>query len=104
MRTESEIRDWLTRKYVSPHRLHLTLDDIDHIAMCLYHIGRWYFEGYPLGSFLSAVVRNDFREACLRADDINQRALPIYAMFCVNHIGHDYIDKANGKLAKQEIE
>jgi hypothetical protein len=70
--------------------------------MCLHHISRWYFEGFPLGDFLSAVVHNDFRDACLIADDINQRALHVYAMFCVNHIGYDYIDKANGKLAKKQ--
>jgi len=97
---EVEIRGWLARNYVDS--LLLTSEEVDHITMCLYRISRWYFEDYPLGDFLRAVVKNDFTGACLRADSINQKVLHVYAMFCMNHIGHDYQDKANGRGRRAE--
>lgn len=75
-------------------------DEIKHIAMCMHHIYRWYYEGYPLGDFLAAVVRNDFREACIQADDTNRKALYLYAMFVLNKIPFDYIEKANKKKGR----
>lgn len=69
--------------------------EIDHIAMCLYHISRWYFEDYPIGDFLTAVVENDFCEAVFRADDVNRRALHLYALFLYNHLPGDWYVKAN---------
>ena len=75
----------------------LTPDELDHVAMCLHHIYRWYHEGYPLGDFLTAVVQDRFAEACIRADEVNRKALYLYAMFCLNKIGYDYRAKALGK-------
>ena len=72
----------------------LSPDEQDHIAMCMYHIYRWYYEGYPLGDFLSAVVRNDFSDACFQADDVNRKALYLYALFLANKIPFDYRKKA----------
>ena len=69
-------------------------DDLDHIAMCLDHIYRWYHEGYPIGDFLTAVVRNDFCESCYHADDVNRKALYLYAIFLANKIPFDYRKKA----------
>lgn len=77
----------------------LRLDEVEHISMCMEHICKWYFEGYPLGQFLTAIVRNDFRQACFRADDTNRKALYLYALFLANKIDGDYIEKA---LAKKE--
>ena len=73
------------------------LDEIDHIAMCMEHIYKWYSEDYPIGDFLTAVVRNDFCEACFHADDVNRRALYLYAIFLANKLPYDYRDKALGK-------
>lgn len=72
-----------------------THDELDHIGMCLEHICKWYYEDYPIGDFLTAVVQNDFCEACLHADDINRKALYLYAMFLANKIPFDYQDKAS---------
>ncbi len=41
-------------------------------------------KGIPLGSFLEAVVCNDFMGACCRADDINKHILFDYSMFVYN--------------------
>lgn len=38
-------------------------------------VKRWIENGIPPGSFLSAVIRNDLKDACGRADDENRRAL-----------------------------
>ena len=38
-------------------------------------------KGVPVGSFLEAVLSNDLREACARADDINRRSLFDYVQF-----------------------
>lgn len=70
-------------------------DEIDHIAMCMEHIYLWYHRDYPIGDFLTAVVRNDFSEACFQADGINRRGLYLYALFLTNKIPLDYRKKAN---------
>jgi len=78
MTTDVEsIREYLDRN----NEPCLTPDELDHVAMCMSHIRRWYYEGYPLGGFLRAIVNNDLLEACFRADDVNIRALKLYAYF-----------------------
>lgn len=72
-----------------------TLDEIDHIATCMEHIYLWYHKDYPIGDFLTAVVRNDFSEACFQADDPNRKALYLYALFLANKLPLDYRKKAN---------
>ncbi len=78
------------------------LDEIDHISMCMEHIYKWYHESYPLGHFLTAVVRNDFTEACFQADDTNKKALYLYALFLANKIPSDYRQKALGVKTENE--
>lgn len=39
----------------------------------------------PPGQFLSAVISNDLREACERADDTNIHLLHVYIAFLYNH-------------------
>lgn len=103
MLDETDIRGWVERNaVVLLPDARFTSEEIDHIAMCLHHIYRWYNEGYPIGGFLSAIVRNDFLGTCLRADSVNQRALYLYALFCANKIGVDYQDKANSTKPKVE--
>jgi len=94
---QSDIRQWVEEnvKY-NEVLLKLNSEELDHIAMCMHHIWLWYFEGRPLGGFLTAVVRNDFTEACFKADDINRKALYLYALFLANKIGYDYRKKAKG--------
>jgi len=91
-----DIRQW-TEQNANGLMLEVSFsqDDVDHIAMCLDHIYRWYHEGYPIGDFLTAVVRNDFCEACYHADDANRKALYLYAIFLANKIPFDYRKKAN---------
>ncbi len=96
---QTDILDWVTdnaRSLMSD--IPLTPEELDHIAMCMHHIWLWYFEGRPLGSFLTAVVRDQFSRACITADDVNRKALYLYAMFCINKIGNDYRDKALTKV------
>jgi len=90
-----KIREWVesNARGLLPQMLFAD-DEIDHIAMCMHHIYRWYHEGYPIGHFLNAVVKNDFMTACVKADVINQKALYLYALFCANKIPGDYREKA----------
>lgn len=85
------------RSWVASNATGLTSEEEAHVAMCLEHILEWYFEGRPLGEFLAAVARNDFRLACLRADGMNLKALRLYALFMHNHIPDDYVEKALSK-------
>ena len=95
---KADIRSWVqdNAEGLMPNTS-FTLDDLDHIAMCMDHIRQWYYEDYPVGPFLTAVVRNDFREACFQADDVNRRALFLYALFLANKLPLDYRRKAEGK-------
>lgn len=46
---------------------------------------RWYENGIPPGGFLTAVIDNDLREACGRADDTNRHCLFNYMQWFYNH-------------------
>jgi hypothetical protein len=45
---------------------------------------RWVERGIPPGDFLCAVIRNDLRGACERADDTNIRNLAAYIAWFYN--------------------
>lgn len=45
----------------------------------------WLTEGIPPGSFLTAVLSNDLREACSRADETNRQHLYDYIFFLYNY-------------------
>ena len=93
---QSDIRQWVESNAKGLMvQVDFTDKELDHIAICLDHIYKWYHEGYPIGGFLTAVVRNDFCEACYHADDVNRKALYLYAIFLANKIPFDYIKKAN---------
>jgi len=47
-------------------------------------IVRYYENGIPPGDFLSAVINNDLKEACGRADGTNIDALKAYVMWFYN--------------------
>jgi len=75
----------------------LMQDEIDHVAMCLEHIYKWYHENRPLGSFLTAVVKNDFTGVVFQADAINSKALKIYAWFLTWNLPADWRSKAKAE-------
>ena len=95
--TEQEIRQWVEDNATLQPNIPLAPEELDHVAMCMHHIWQWYFEGRPLGDFLTAVVKDQFFTASLRADDINRKAFYLYALFLANKVGSDYRDKALGK-------
>lgn len=70
---------------------HFSNDDLQHITMCCERLFEWAMNGGDLGHFLTAVKDNDFIEACIRADGVNQRALYLYAMFMLNRMPTDKI-------------
>lgn len=88
----AEIREYVERN----NEPCLLPDELDHVAMCLEHVTRWYYEDYPLGDFLTAVVQNNFTEAVLRADDVNIKALKLYVWFLTWNIPGDWRQKAKG--------
>jgi len=48
----------------------------------LYH---YVMDGRPTGSFLTAILSNNLKEACNRADDINKNLLYDYVFFLYNY-------------------
>ena len=75
-----------------------TAEDLEHITMCCEHLYEWATLDRPLGSFLTAITDNNFRLACILADDVNRKALCLYAMFMLNRIPADKIrEKANDR-------
>jgi hypothetical protein len=46
---------------------------------------RWIENHVEPGHFLAAVLSNDLREACVRADENNRRALVEYVIWLHNH-------------------
>jgi len=98
---ENQIKDWvkINASGLMPD-IPLQENEIEHITMCLDHLVKWYYEDYPIGNFLTAVVKNDFTEACFQADGTNRKSLYLYALFLANKLPFDYRIKANPKLAK----
>ncbi len=86
------------RKYVEDNNSETLLAsyELDHVAMCMEHILKWYYEDYPLGGFLTAIVNNDFINAVFQADDINIKALKLYAWFLTWNLPSDWRKKALG--------
>ncbi len=82
------------RKYVEDNNeTDLRSDELDHVAMCMEHIQKWYYEDYPLGHFLTAIVNNDFINAVFQADAINIKALKLYAYFLTWNLPADWRKK-----------
>ena len=85
------------RRYVEDNNeTGLNANELDHVAMCMEHISKWYYEDYPLGGFLTAVVNNDLVEAVFKADGINIKALKLYAYFLTWNLPADWGRKARG--------
>jgi len=81
-----EIRQYVERN----NEPNLTSEELDHVATCMENLMKWYYDGYPLGSFLQAIVKNDLLEASIRADDTNIKALRIYAWFMTWNMPNDW--------------
>jgi len=64
------------------------------------HIQKWYYEDYPLGGFLAAIVRNDLMDAIRRADGVNIRALRMYAWFLTWNLPADWRQRAKPILVR----
>ena len=52
------------------------------------------YDDYPMGGFLTSSVRNDFVQEVLQADDVNFKALKIYAWFLTWNLPADWRKKA----------
>ena len=49
-------------------------------------LDRYADTGRPLGGFLSSVICNEFKEACMRADNTNRRFLWHFAVYVCNEL------------------
>lgn len=65
---------------------HFTDEELEHITMCCEYLFEWATLDRPLGNFLTAVKDNHFIAACIQADDVNRKALYLYAMFMLNRM------------------
>uniref|UniRef100_A0A6H2A2V0 Uncharacterized protein n=1 Tax=viral metagenome TaxID=1070528 RepID=A0A6H2A2V0_9ZZZZ len=82
------------RQYVEDNNeTGLNANEVDHVAMCCEHISKWYYEDYPLGGFLTAIVRNDLINAVFQADGVNLKALKLYAYFLTRNLPADWRTK-----------
>jgi len=72
----------------------LDADEVVHIATCLEHLLDWYETGRPLGDFLTNLLKNDLKNTIFSADDINRKALPVYAFFLHWQLPGDYRERA----------
>jgi len=92
----TEIREYAERN----NEPGLNSEELDHVAMCMEHIQKWYYEDYPLGDFLTAVVRNDLMGAVFQADDVNIGALKMYAWFLTWNLPADWRQRVKPILAR----
>jgi len=88
--TREEIAEWFKRE---PESEGLTPEEFKHVVDCLQALSNRYWENIPCGHFLTAIINNDFGEACGRADNTNRKVLTIYDKFLFNCIPADYKEK-----------
>lgn len=99
------IREWVVSNVKLISDITFTLDDIDHIVLCLGHLRRHYTEGYPIGHFLSAVADNDLSKAVAKADNVNRRALYLYVLFLANELPYPWVlTRRKGEKALRELQ
>jgi hypothetical protein len=89
--SKDDIKSWVLQN--ASDNTELDASELDHVATCLEHIYRWYHKGYPVGGFLTAVIRGNFSEICFRADSTNRKVLYLYALFLTNKLPSDYKEK-----------
>ena len=94
-----EEKDLAKRKIMMEERINqnssemLTIDEIDHIIDCFESIYNWYEKSWSPGSFITAVLKNDFKQACFSADEVNRKNLYLYALFLHWHLSNNYCKK-----------
>ncbi len=76
-----DIQRWVRRQEEAKR---LTGDEFDHVVFCLHKIYKHAAENAVIEKFLSAVLKNDFIEAGLFADETNRKVLSLYAKFVHN--------------------
>jgi len=96
--TQNDIREWLVEQgqvKILIEKEVLQDRDLNHIAVCMYHIFLAYHGRMPLplGHFLTAIIENDFIRACGAADSTNALVLPLYASFLYNCVPADYPER-----------
>lgn len=80
-----------------------TADDLRGIPSHMHGaISRYVQHGTPPGSFLTAVLSNDLREAFAHADPINQAAMLHWVRFLYNHMPSDSHGSSSKVRAWQE--
>lgn len=85
------------------NRGRITDDDLAHVADCFMSIYRFHHGGYPPGSFVSALIRNDFLGAVGRADRTNQKHLDLYGILLHNCIPARVLEDLKERLEEEEI-
>jgi len=93
--TQQDVKEWAREQSETKD---LSEKELDHVARCLHHLYLWYKENFPVGHFLTNVLRNDFMAACGSADSTNSRVLPIYAKFLYNCAPMDWRSKAKERF------
>ncbi len=73
----------------------MSSDDFQEVLHLLCKIVDWYNGTVTPGHFLTAVLSNNLRQACFRADLCNRRNLYVYAYFLENMMPLDWAEKAN---------
>ena len=90
--TQEDVFNWLVKQHEC--LILMASGRVTHVAMCMHHIYLWHMriDGHEqgLGGFLTAVIRNDFMDACLRADSTNRVVLSLYARFLRTVAPKDY--------------
>ena len=94
--SKDDIKSWVLQN--ASDNTELDASELDHVATCLEHIYRWYHKGYPVGGFLTAVIRGNFSEICFRADSTNRKVLYLYALFLTSKLPADYQEKMGLRL------
>ncbi|RLC36449.1 hypothetical protein DRH29_04570 [candidate division Kazan bacterium] len=95
--SKEDIIVWLKDQSLVKHLMDhgaIREQDLEHAAECMFNIYLWYWKDLPIGHFLTAVLKNDFIEACCRADSTNKMLLSMYALFLYNNVPIDFRRKA----------
>jgi hypothetical protein len=76
------------RKFVRGCDPRLPEEAVAHLEHCLRSLAMFYIEGWNIGDFLTAVVKNNLMDSMKRADEVNQKNVHVYCSFIYNEVPH----------------
>jgi len=73
-----------TKEEFIEEAMNIKISGLTPTRLCVEGLARYIYDKEPTGGFLQAVISNDLRRACQKADEHNLSNLPVYIAILYN--------------------